>query len=710
MAVVTVDDVRSVIHSFLEKITEEQWILLKEGTPDDATMYLLAEMITEFIISITNTILANLRSKDADVCKEELLNSLNETLHQSFVQALEFTEEMQSVSSESLTKLIAKEVAESVNSALSASTDSESRDFVVPHDKVGGLRVTPSRRLNTMVGHASAVLRDFMTKVKSLCPPQPRQSRSYRATDVENTDKEDMVPPMESPEHEDAEIEDLETSDEKMEEDEVERPDTGDRLESPVKSERQDTPEKMASEDSFLAQTSKAVQEIIRQELYELTEPVLHTVEESEYELLQSDFSLEIEVIGDDISQILTEEAKSLQHSETESPREENNLKSKIKTLFAKLFAKSLIHRMVAQLKSKYHKIFKGKGRHSTQSLRSNVESLLLDEYDITEGGNEVSVFRQLEIISSGKHLVFTKELSDLIYNHIKDGMVTPEIVPESERKKSIRKTLKEHYDALYNDVGNRVKCFLSLMNWWLKMKVGSYCNRVVLALKNTKIFSQMPPTEVTAEEDATRSEEDATRSEEDATRSEEDATRSEEDATRAKEDATRSEEDATRSEEDATRSEEDATRSEEDATRSEERDTESEEDAALKKRYIAVSVLVEKLVCRVLTKTKNTIMNAEALTRHIIKKTWAEVETLDFKVTEKSIKNIDKAIFKDLCKVWKSADMVVILMKSGDPLIEKYIAVSFKSHLTLKKPSTIHRFFSCVRRVLAEPFLRIFV
>ncbi|XP_044221507.1 uncharacterized protein LOC122992034 isoform X3 [Thunnus albacares] len=647
MAVVTVDDVRSVIHSFLEKITEEQWILLKEGTPDDATMYLLAEMITEFIISITNTILANLRSKDADVCKEELLNSLNETLHQSFVQALEFTEEMQSVSSESLTKLIAKEVAESVNSALSASTDSESRDFVVPHDKVGGLRVTPSRRLNTMVGHASAVLRDFMTKVKSLCPPQPRQSRSYRATDVENTDKEDMVPPMESPEHEDAEIEDLETSDEKMEEDEVERPDTGDRLESPVKSERQDTPEKMASEDSFLAQTSKAVQEIIRQELYELTEPVLHTVEESEYELLQSDFSLEIEVIGDDISQILTEEAKSLQHSETESPREENNLKSKIKTLFAKLFAKSLIHRMVAQLKSKYHKIFKGKGRHSTQSLRSNVESLLLDEYDITEGGNEVSVFRQLEIISSGKHLVFTKELSDLIYNHIKDGMVTPEIVPESERKKSIRKTLKEHYDALYNDVGNRVKCFLSLMNWWLKMKVGSYCNRVVLALKNTKIFSQMPPTEVTAEEDATRSEE---------------------------------------------------------------RDTESEEDAALKKRYIAVSVLVEKLVCRVLTKTKNTIMNAEALTRHIIKKTWAEVETLDFKVTEKSIKNIDKAIFKDLCKVWKSADMVVILMKSGDPLIEKYIAVSFKSHLTLKKPSTIHRFFSCVRRVLAEPFLRIFV
>ncbi|XP_042281572.1 uncharacterized protein LOC121906661 isoform X2 [Thunnus maccoyii] len=425
MAVVTVDDVRSVIHSFLEKITEEQWILLKEGTPDDATMYLLAEMITEFIIFITNTILANLRSKDADVCKEELLNSLNKTLHKSFVQALEFTEEMQSVSSESLTKLIAKEVAESVNSALSASTDSESRDFVVPHDKVGGFRVTPSRRLNTMVGHASDVLRDFMTKVKSLCPPQPRRSRSYRVTDVENTDKEDMVPPMESPEHEDAEIEDLETSDEEMEEDKVERPDTGDRLESPVKSERQDTPEKMASEDSFLAQTSKAVQEIIRQELYELTEPVLHTVEESEYELLQSDFSLEIEVIGDDISQILTEEAKSLQHSETESPREENNLKSKIKTLFAKLFAKSLIHRMVAQLKSKYHKIFKGKGRHSAQSLRSSVESLLLDEYDITEGGNEVSVFRQLEIISSGKHLVFTKELSDLIYSHIRDGMVT---------------------------------------------------------------------------------------------------------------------------------------------------------------------------------------------------------------------------------------------------------------------------------------------
>ena len=640
MAVITVDGVRSTIHSFLEKITAEQWRLLKSGTPDDATMFLLAEMIMEFIISITNRIMEKLRSTDAGICKEKVLNSLRETLHLSFARALEFPVGGRSVSSETLTKLMAKEVTDSVNSALSASTDPEKRV------KVGGSRVTPSRRLNTMVGHASAMLRDFMSRVKSLCAPQPRRPRSNRSTEVESTDEEGMVLPRESLDREDAGIEDMEDSDGEME-DQVERPDTGDRLESPVKTGRQDTPEKIASEDSYLAQTSKAVQEFIRKELQELTEPLLYTVEDSEYELLQSESSFEIEVIGDDISRTLIEEAESLQHSASESPREEseNGLKSKIKTVFAKLFVKSLIHRMLAQLKSKYHKIVKGESTHSVQSFMSSVESLLLVEDNITEGGNEVSVFRRLEIISSGKHLVFTKELSDLIYSHITDGM----IVPESVRKKSIRETIKQQYNAMYNDVGNRVKCFLSLMNWWLKMQVGSHSSRVVLALMNTELFSRKQLPGVTAEEDATRSEE---------------------------------------------------------------RHARSEEDAALKKRKykIAVSMLVEKLVCRLLTKAKTTIRNAEALTDHIFEKTWAEVETLDFRVTAKSIKNIDKAIFKDLCKVWENADMVLISMKSEDPLIENYIATSFKHHLTPKKRSTIHRFFSCVGKVLSEPFRRIFV
>ena len=51
--VVTADSVCQMINSFVERMMAEQCRLLKSGSPDDATNVMLAELILEFIISIS---------------------------------------------------------------------------------------------------------------------------------------------------------------------------------------------------------------------------------------------------------------------------------------------------------------------------------------------------------------------------------------------------------------------------------------------------------------------------------------------------------------------------------------------------------------------------------------------------------------------------------------------------------------------------------
>eukprot|EP00064_Thunnus_orientalis_P004732 superscaffoldBa00000440_g4744 len=74
--VVTVSTLRLPICAFLSKMTEGQWILLKSGSPDDATKIFLAELLLEIIQEITNTYLASLRNTCVAISEEQVETSL----------------------------------------------------------------------------------------------------------------------------------------------------------------------------------------------------------------------------------------------------------------------------------------------------------------------------------------------------------------------------------------------------------------------------------------------------------------------------------------------------------------------------------------------------------------------------------------------------------------------------------------------------------
>ena len=140
-------------------------------------------------------------------------------------------------------------------------------------------------------------MKEFLTKVKNLCPPRTRRPRSNWATRVQtDTEEEDL-------------------------EEDLDWEDTDDCCDSPVKTGEEDTPEKVTSQDSFVIKTWKAVQEIMRNKVHAITEPLLDEVKGSKYKLPQSESSFEIEAVVDDLVHALIEEAESLQHSDSESKK-----------------------------------------------------------------------------------------------------------------------------------------------------------------------------------------------------------------------------------------------------------------------------------------------------------------------------------------------------------------------------------------------------
>ncbi len=592
--------VRPLIESFFQKVTADQWRLLKTGAPDDATKIMLAELLLDFITSVSKTLVTALkqnRSINTVISEERVLSSLGDILPQTFAQVLDVKNEEPCVSSERLTNLIVKEVAESVNSALAASVDTL--------EPVMTPRITPPNRLNVMVGHACNMLKAFMGKVKKLCTPR-RKQRSPTTT-----------PPPDGQEH----MEDLEVAD--------------DHCRSPATSLEAETMEQVSvgSEDSFIIETTKAVQEIISKEVNDIIEPLLDDMTDCEYELLQSDSSREIKIIADDIAQSIVEELNSLEErngagasltSEQRSKLSLRGVGKKIKDFFAKSFAKTQIHRIMAQLRNKFSTNSKADSSQSVQSLDAGVDSLLSEDGE-KQGGNEVCSLHKLGNTSSGKVLVFSKVLSDFLYKHL-----MPEILPEQIVQGGTCKTVTvaPARDTIYGDIQGKVWRFLGLMGWWMNTQAGTHSDRVTLALKDSE--SVTPTPEVTEE---SALEQDAT--------------------------------------------------------------------TLAERNKMSVKILVEKLVLRILSKAKVNATFGETTMKSLFEKIWAEVEGVDFNITPKTFKNLDKAVFKDLCKNCGSAESVLVSVCLGEPVIEKLIASSFKQYLMTppKKHSAIYSFFSSLRK-----------
>ncbi|KAK9539981.1 hypothetical protein VZT92_002462 [Zoarces viviparus] len=122
-------------------------------------------------------------------------------------------------------------------------------------------------------------------------------------------------------------------------------------------------------------------------------------------------------------------------------------------------------------------------------------------------------------------------------------------------------------------------------------------------------------------------------------------------------------------------------------------------------KRKMAVNILVEILVTRILRKSKvnSNFVNVTDIITHQVERTWAALEKVDFDISQQTFKNFDKIIFKDLCKKWGYAEMVLLTMSTGEPALGNFIASAIKDHLATppKKKSGISRFFSSVGQAI---------
>ncbi|TNN75550.1 hypothetical protein EYF80_014196 [Liparis tanakae] len=124
-----------------------------------------------------------------------------------------------------------------------------------------------------------------------------------------------------------------------------------------------------------------------------------------------------------------------------------------------------------------------------------------------------------------------------------------------------------------------------------------------------------------------------------------------------------------------------------------------------------SVEIFVEGLLSRIVRKAKvdGTVEISEADIKRVFERTWSEVEGVDFAASEKTFKNLDKTIHRDLCKTWGGAKMVLLHTKLQTPELERVIASSVKQRLAPppRKLSAVGKFFSAVGNAISRPFRR---
>ncbi|CAB1440275.1 unnamed protein product [Pleuronectes platessa] len=80
--------------------------------------------------------------------------------------------------------------------------------------------------------------------------------------------------------------------------------------------------------------------------------------------------------------------------------------------------------------------------------------------------------------------------------------------------------------------------------------------------------------------------------------------------------------------------------------------DTAKEREESRKKMYL--SLLIDQLVTRVYSKSKVIFLPSEPkdVSQNLFRKTWAEVQDMDFDMSPKNIDKLHKVMFKDLCTI----------------------------------------------------------
>lgn len=224
------------------------------------------------------------------------------------------------------------------------------------------------------------------------------------------------------------------------------------------------------SEENFIKKTSESLQEQVKRELKELVLPILDNFSDSEYDRIQSESSVELQKLANEMATSIyygTEKEKSL-----------NNGRFRIKQYLAKCLSKAWLIRLCQNIKSKHLPQSDLSAETPTDSLIDQVNFWLQIENQGAEGEDSlISWFN----ISSNNALIFTKELSDLIYRNVTTNF-SPTAVPEKQPLAELE--LPECHNEMYIDILGKVWIFVVLMNWWLSSQGQVISERVKLPLR----------------------------------------------------------------------------------------------------------------------------------------------------------------------------------------------------------------------------------
>lgn len=306
--------IEPLIQHFCDRMSEEQWMLLKSGTPDAASKIQIAELVLGMIKALTTNVLTVMENMKALRTEEEVLEGVNEVIAQISSQTLSFSDKMDSVQSKCLSTLITKEVTESITSSLCAASSSTASFLELKQ------RVVNPYRLNAMVTHASNMFKTMKIRMRALF----LRRRLSRLRDGQG-----------------------------------EEPDAGRDDGCPQKS----FPSKTEpSAKSAASKTSGSLHEEIRQVASRMVTPLMDDLTQEEFEHLLSEIDEEAQTLSEDISAVLGAKTSS---------RLCKNIKLKIRNFFTHCIAKVWRRRMLEQLKEQ------SAGSDLVESLLESISSQL---------------------------------------------------------------------------------------------------------------------------------------------------------------------------------------------------------------------------------------------------------------------------------------------------------------------------------------------
>lgn len=175
------------VNHFCERLNEEQWMLLKSGTPNAASRIQIAELVLGMIKVLTTNVLTAMETMKLHKPEEEVVDAVTEIIADVALQTMSFSDNMDSVASKCLSTLITAEVTESITSSLCATSSPLSSFLELKQDVVNPYR------LNAMVTQASNMFKNMKVKMKALFsrPGLSRQgsSRSQGEKEVKESKK-----------------------------------------------------------------------------------------------------------------------------------------------------------------------------------------------------------------------------------------------------------------------------------------------------------------------------------------------------------------------------------------------------------------------------------------------------------------------------------------------------------------------------------------